>query len=132
MNTLPCERPTRAFTLDYITETGQAAVIDVFTKAGWRVRTWPHNGDISSATRFIPALNRDATFHFNRPNFEEVTFHNGPVIGTVFEWLPSENRFCTFTFRKLTAPEIPDYIALCIDNDTLDLTHRLLTYKSSF
>ena len=131
---LPTYFPPAARTeaIKYVRENGHIIVTEIFKKHGWTVKVDKFRGWIKEASRRDLELGHVVTVFFE-DDFWSVSFRSGEIHETIFYWLKDENRFCTFTYRKMAAYEIPDYIETLIARDGgKGLRERLLTYKSSF
>jgi hypothetical protein len=123
-----------AHAIEYVRYTGRQKVLDIIAYHGWSWEvdannqyieakyTWPAINDNPSATVRL-LVDKD---------FSKVEFRGWGIDEVVLYWVPEEARFCTFTFRKLEAKEIPEYFELLVKGGAKALKKRLSQYKQSF
>jgi hypothetical protein len=122
-------------TIEYIRRIGQIKVIESFKSRGWGV-TLDRVGWIQRAEKTIRIYERDCNIGYNlsfrfEKDFHTIHFKSDDVAELIVYWLPAELRFCTFTFRKMEAEELPDYIEMILRDNTKQLNERLMQYKQS-
>jgi hypothetical protein len=125
---------------DYMRTDGHTKVVECFEWHEWTVdidwnklyikatKSLPYQLSKSGPTTFNPVI-----FTIER-NFATIRFHDrgSGVDEIILWWVPNEACFRTFTFRKVTAKEIPGYIDLLLRNEARPLTKRLIEYKETF